>query len=161
MNKTNESNYRRFKELPEVVDLVEQSWGKPGQNILCNKLLPSADKMKFLNTHIGDYGPSIDLLMRAMIPQMMILHMTDYTGNISSKETGTLHRHIKSKLRKQSELLLLISSWFGLSKVIKQFDHTYRTLRCEILISQVKTLHEQPKSIVRIFICLILYLKVI
>ena len=161
-NSVHERNIEEFKQIPDIKTIVEQSWGKQGETILHNKLLPRGSKNALLIQALGSFGPGLDVLMRALIPQMLVLHIGEKTRMITEMKIGFLHRYVKSKIRSENRNLLdLINKWFVNLKSVKQFEHAYRTLRWEVLSSQVKTLYERPQLIVSIFICLILYLKYI
>ena len=99
MNSNNvyERNFEEFKQSPDIKTIIEQSWGKQGETILHNKLLPRGSKNTLLIQALGSFGPGLDVLMRALIPQMLVLHIGEMTKNDQRNENRIFTQICKIK----------------------------------------------------------------
>ena len=131
----------------DLTKVCQRGWCNPNRDFLCNVAFARGDKKEILISEIGENGPIIDLLLRASITQMVVMHFaSDSRQIILSKKEG-LRKHAKSF----SEELVLkeqIAKWFECRKATNDFTIQYRSFRMKLLSSQLFTLLNAPKTLV-------------
>ena len=99
----------------DLTKVCQRGWCNPNRDFLCNVAFARGDKKEILISEIGENGPIIDLLLRASITQMVVMHFaSDSRQIILSKKEG-LRKHAKSF---SGELVIReeIEKWFECSQ---------------------------------------------
>ena len=132
----------------DLKKICEKGWCNPNHGFLDQVVLARGSKKDILIEQVGDSGLIIDVILRASIAQMIVLYFgADASQIIKNKKY--LRKHTES-FTEDNQIINQIAKWFACTKATTDFVAQYRSFRMSLLTSQMFTLLNAPKTLVRI-----------
>ena len=118
----------------------------PGTGIHDGKVLKKMGKLEYIVTHIGFYGPIIDLMIRSTVNHLVITEFSKDVRAVTAIDNGDLFLLMKKFFSENDELWNAIKNWFKYNKAIEDYEVGFRNFRCEILNAQLSTILLRPQN---------------
>ena len=131
----------------DLAKVCQQGWCHPNKDFLHSVAMARGDKKELLISEIGENGPTIDLILRASITQMVVMHFASDSRQIILSKSSGLRKHAKS-FSEELAIREQITKWFECRKATHDFTLLYRSFRMKLLSSQLFTLLNAPKTLV-------------
>lgn len=136
------------QEIEEFV--TYECWCTPGLTIVHDKCMKRKKKLESLLANTGYWGPLMDLVIRATVSHMLVLHLAEDTKSVCGIDMQCrLHSFLK-KYFTSIDLLATINKWMGLQSCVVDYEIAYRQKRNELIAAQVIFLINNPTNVVSI-----------
>ena len=131
----------------DLSKVCQRGWCHPNREFLCNVAMARGDKKILLTNVIGENGPTIDLILRASITEMVVMYFASDSKQIILSKKHGLRKHARS-FSNELAIREQIEKWFSCDKATRDFIAQYRSFRMKLLSSQLFTLLNAPKTLV-------------